>query len=260
ADTTAQREAGDAGGRIDAASAGEPVDLGGGIEFGPRQAGLARRGASRGVDDDSLHSRNVNYEARIDRREPGNVVPAGTNSRIHFFARREAHGSRYITGARASNDRGRPAIDHSVPQAPSGLVFRVRWRQDVTADLRAQFTEIQEDLRGTLRLRAHCDGGRLWRYCVRRTRTPPPFGSQSELAVRTCPTQVRAMTSYGQFCPVALAAEIFAERWTPLILRELLPGERSFSDLHRGVPRISRNLLTQRLESLGANGIIEQVH
>jgi len=68
------------------------------------------------------------------------------------------------------------------------------------------------------------------------------------------------MTSYGQFCPVALAAEIFAERWTPLILRELLPGERSFSDLHRGVPRISRNLLTQRLESLGANGIIEQVH
>jgi DNA-binding HxlR family transcriptional regulator len=67
------------------------------------------------------------------------------------------------------------------------------------------------------------------------------------------------MTAYGQFCPVALGAEIFAERWTPLILRELLLGERCFSDLHRGVPKISRNLLTQRLESLRHSGIIEQV-
>src|SRR6266478_6790986 len=67
------------------------------------------------------------------------------------------------------------------------------------------------------------------------------------------------MTAYGQFCPVALGAEIFAERWTPLILRELLLGGRCFSDIHRGVPRISRNLLTQRLDSLRRSGIIEQV-
>jgi DNA-binding HxlR family transcriptional regulator len=67
------------------------------------------------------------------------------------------------------------------------------------------------------------------------------------------------MTDYGQFCPVAMGAEIFAERWTPLIVRELLLGERGFSDIHRGVPRISRNLLTQRLQSLRRSGIIEQV-
>lgn len=67
------------------------------------------------------------------------------------------------------------------------------------------------------------------------------------------------MSNYGQFCPVALGAEIFAERWTPLIVRELLHGERSFSDLRRGVPRISKNLLTQRLQSLRASGIVEQV-
>ena len=66
------------------------------------------------------------------------------------------------------------------------------------------------------------------------------------------------MTAYGQFCPVALGAEIFAERWTPLILRELLMGGRRFSDIHRGVPRISRNLLTQRLHALQHSGIIEQ--
>lgn len=67
------------------------------------------------------------------------------------------------------------------------------------------------------------------------------------------------MSSYGQFCPVALGAEIFAERWTPLILRELLMGGRRFSDIHRGVPRMSKNLLTQRLHSLQRSGIIEQV-
>ena len=67
------------------------------------------------------------------------------------------------------------------------------------------------------------------------------------------------MTDYGQFCPVALGAEIFAERWTPLILRELLSGSRRFSDIQRGVPRMSRNLLTQRLLSLRSSGIIEQL-
>lgn len=68
------------------------------------------------------------------------------------------------------------------------------------------------------------------------------------------------MATYGQFCPVALGAEIFAERWTPLILRELLAGGRRFSDIQRGVPRISRNLLVQRLESLTRSGIIDRRH
>jgi DNA-binding HxlR family transcriptional regulator len=64
---------------------------------------------------------------------------------------------------------------------------------------------------------------------------------------------------YGQFCPVALGAEVFAQRWTPLILRELvLGGSRRFSELHRGLPRISRNLLVQRLAALEEAGIIER--
>jgi len=66
------------------------------------------------------------------------------------------------------------------------------------------------------------------------------------------------MRGYGQFCPVALASEVFAERWTPLILRELLAGARRFVDLHRGVPRISRNLLSMRLSALQHAGIIER--
>jgi DNA-binding HxlR family transcriptional regulator len=66
------------------------------------------------------------------------------------------------------------------------------------------------------------------------------------------------MQGYSQFCPVALGAEVFAERWTPLILRELLQGSRRFSELRRGLPRISRNLLTQRLASLERAGLIER--
>jgi DNA-binding HxlR family transcriptional regulator len=56
--------------------------------------------------------------------------------------------------------------------------------------------------------------------------------------------------SYGQFCPVAMAAEIVCTRWTALVLRELLCGSRRFNDLRRGVPRISPTLLSKRLKEL----------
>jgi DNA-binding HxlR family transcriptional regulator len=63
---------------------------------------------------------------------------------------------------------------------------------------------------------------------------------------------------YGQFCPIALGAEIFAQRWTPLILREVLLGSHRFSEIQRGLPRISRNLLVQRLTALEEAGIISR--
>jgi DNA-binding HxlR family transcriptional regulator len=70
--------------------------------------------------------------------------------------------------------------------------------------------------------------------------------------------EVRAMDGYGQYCPLAKGAEVFAERWTPLILRELLRGSTTFNDLHRGVPRMSRTLLSRRLKKLEACGVIER--
>jgi DNA-binding HxlR family transcriptional regulator len=65
--------------------------------------------------------------------------------------------------------------------------------------------------------------------------------------------------SYGQFCPVAMAAEVFAERWTPLVLRELLYGHTKFNALKRGVPLMSPSLLSQRLKQLQFAGIVERV-
>jgi DNA-binding HxlR family transcriptional regulator len=64
--------------------------------------------------------------------------------------------------------------------------------------------------------------------------------------------------NYGQFCPVAKASEIFAARWTPLIVRELIAGAHSFNDIHRGVPLISRAVLVARLRELEHQGVIER--
>jgi DNA-binding HxlR family transcriptional regulator len=67
----------------------------------------------------------------------------------------------------------------------------------------------------------------------------------------------QAMAGYGQFCPVARASEIFAERWTPLILRELLAGHHHFSEILKGLHRMSPSLLGQRLRSLERVAVIE---
>lgn len=66
------------------------------------------------------------------------------------------------------------------------------------------------------------------------------------------------MKGYGQFCPVAKAAEVIAERWTPLVLRELLAGSHRFNDLRRGVPLMSGSLLSKRLRELEDAGIVER--
>lgn len=66
------------------------------------------------------------------------------------------------------------------------------------------------------------------------------------------------MKGYGQFCPVAKTSEILAERWMPLVLRELLSGQHRFNDIQRGVPLMSRSLLAKRLRELERAGIVEK--
>jgi DNA-binding HxlR family transcriptional regulator len=67
------------------------------------------------------------------------------------------------------------------------------------------------------------------------------------------------MKGYGQFCPTSKAAEILAERWTLLILRELLLGSHRYGDIQRGVPRMSPTLLAKRLKQLEQAGILNRV-
>ena len=64
------------------------------------------------------------------------------------------------------------------------------------------------------------------------------------------------MRTYGQYCPIARAAEVLAERWTPIILRNLLLGATTFGEIADGAPGISRTLLAYRLKELEGAGVI----
>ena len=65
------------------------------------------------------------------------------------------------------------------------------------------------------------------------------------------------MRTYGQYCPIARGAEIFAERWTPLIVRNLYLGSETFSEILEGAPGLPRTLLSQRLKQLDGLGVVE---
>ena len=66
------------------------------------------------------------------------------------------------------------------------------------------------------------------------------------------------MTRYKDYCPIGTGTEVLGDRWTPLIIRELAVGASGFNEIHRGIPRISRTLLSQRLRSLEARGLIRR--
>ena len=66
------------------------------------------------------------------------------------------------------------------------------------------------------------------------------------------------MSSYGQFCPLAQAAQLLCERWTLLVVRELVAGSTRFNEIKKGVPLMSPALLSARLKQLAAAGVIEK--
>jgi DNA-binding HxlR family transcriptional regulator len=66
------------------------------------------------------------------------------------------------------------------------------------------------------------------------------------------------VTAYHQYCPIARGAEIFAERWTPLIVRNMYMGCRTFTEILEGAPGMSKTLLTERLRTLERDGVVER--
>ncbi|MDG4821069.1 helix-turn-helix domain-containing protein [Asanoa sp. WMMD1127] len=67
------------------------------------------------------------------------------------------------------------------------------------------------------------------------------------------------MRSYGQYCPIALAAEVFAERWTPIIIRNLHLGCARYNEILDGAPGLPRSVLSQRLRALEHAGVVSRV-
>ncbi len=66
-------------------------------------------------------------------------------------------------------------------------------------------------------------------------------------------------SGYGQYCPIARALDVLGERWSLLILRDMLVGTSRFNDLSRGLPGLSRSLLTKRLRQLERAGLVERL-
>jgi DNA-binding HxlR family transcriptional regulator len=64
------------------------------------------------------------------------------------------------------------------------------------------------------------------------------------------------MTSHREYCPISAAVDVLGDRWTPLVMRELMVGASGFNDIHRGIPRASRSLLAQRLRTLERHGLV----
>ncbi|HVC69489.1 MAG TPA: helix-turn-helix domain-containing protein [Acidimicrobiales bacterium] len=65
-------------------------------------------------------------------------------------------------------------------------------------------------------------------------------------------------SGYHQFCPVSKAMELLDERWTMLVVRELVSGSQQFNEMRRGLPRMSPSLLSKRLQQLVRAGIVER--
>jgi len=66
------------------------------------------------------------------------------------------------------------------------------------------------------------------------------------------------MGRYADYCPISTGVEVLGDRWTPLVIRELMVGATGFNEIHRGIPRISRTLLAQRLRLLERRGLIRR--
>ncbi len=69
----------------------------------------------------------------------------------------------------------------------------------------------------------------------------------------------KSESGYGQYCPISRALDVLGERWSLLIVRDMLVGTTRFNDLARGLPRLSRSLLTKRLRQFERAGLVERI-
>src|SRR3954466_15860976 len=114
------------------------------------------------------------------------------------------------------------------------------WRSRTTADrLRGRRGTAQAELRTP---------GRAARKA--------PGGTGFVLLDGSLRVQDGSMTSRREYCPIACGVDVLGDRWTPLIIRELMVGAHGFNEIHRGIPRVSRNLLASRLRELERRGLV----
>src|SRR5450631_4014257 len=86
----------------------------------------------------------------------------------------------------------------------------------------------------------------------------PGRGTESVLPPDGLTRHYGHMTRYADYCPISAGVEVLGDRWTPLVIRELMVGAGGFNEIHRGIPRISRTMLAQRLRLLERRGLVRR--
>ena len=85
-----------------------------------------------------------------------------------------------------------------------------------------------------------------------------PVGTESVLTPGPATGENDTVRRYTDYCPISTGVDVLGDRWTPLIIRELTMGAARFNEIHRGIPRVSRTLLAQRLRTLERRGLIHR--
>ena len=113
------------GGRDQPAGGGQAVGLRGGVEPGPLRPAAGHRSTRRGVHLDGRHRRQVDDDAVVAGREPGDAVRAAADGDRQALARREANGPHHVVGAGGTHDHRRALVDRAVPDVACLLVLIV---------------------------------------------------------------------------------------------------------------------------------------
>ena len=96
---------------------------------------------------------------------------------------------------------------------------------------------------------------------MNRTNRPgvtPGFSTESGLPGSPATGEDDPVERYTDYCPIATGVDVLGDRWTPLVIRELTVGSTGFNEIHRGIPRMSRTLLAQRLRTLERRGLVRR--
>lgn len=83
-------------------------------------------------------------------------------------------------------------------------------------------------------------------------------GTESVLPCVSVTGENEVVRRYTDYCPISTGVDVLGDRWTPLIIRELTMGAGGFNEIHRGIPRVSRTLLAQRLRTLERRGVLRR--
>ena len=237
AEAAAEGEPRDAGVADDAAGGGQTVGLCLVVDVAPQGTTLHPGGTAGEVDPHGPHRREVDDDSVVADRGASHVVAPATHRDLHVVVTGEADGRSHIGASAASGDQPGAPVNGAVPNGSGDVVVPM-----VSCD---QFPSEPVDLHHVaprLMASSHHRGPRL--------RSPV-------LHTRTQKRDTRVVRTYGQYCPIARGAEIFAERWTPLIIRNLYLGCGSFGEILEGAPGLSRTLLSQRLKQLERLAIVE---